>query len=307
MKGTQPTPLSTETILQLGVPVEHAAQDDVGHHAGVADEEQRPADGQLGVLVLGLPGVGAEVGHGGEAGADVEVHGQVQVGADLPQRVPGPVGQVGAADVVGVRGDVDAAQVERGDPLGLGHGCVHVPGREHRHGEEAAARVGLHLGHGVVVDLHAQQAQLGVLHDVGDPLAAEADGVGEADLGVDPRVVHDLDARLDVEGAEVDLVLGPLEERLGGAALAALAVDDPAAAGEAELGAVDVPHGLAVDLDDVGDPVGVLGRGTLGPQVVGLGQMGVGIDHPQPLQCQRHPCLPGLGLRLRLQCRLHLR
>ena len=108
-----------------------------------------------------------------------------------------------------------------GDPLGLGHRSVDVPGRENRHGQEAASRVGLHVGHRVVVDLHAQQPKLGVLHDVGDALAAEADGIGEADLRVDAGIIHDRDARLDVECAEVDLVLGPLEERLGGAALAA--------------------------------------------------------------------------------------
>ncbi len=112
------------------------------------------------------------------------------------------------------------------------------------------------------------------------PWPPEPDGVGEADLRVDPRVVHDLDACPDVEGAAMDLLLGPLEERLRGAALATVAVDHPATAGEAELGTVDIPHRLAVDLDHVGDTILVLGRGTLGPQVMGLGQVGVRIDHP---------------------------
>src|SRR6478735_8553325 len=35
--------------LQLGEPVEHARQDDVGEHARVADEQQRATDGELGV------------------------------------------------------------------------------------------------------------------------------------------------------------------------------------------------------------------------------------------------------------------
>ncbi len=94
--------------------------------------------------------------------------------------------------------------------------------------------------------------------------------------------------RRQIESAEVDLVLGPLEERLSGPALASRAVDDPTAAGESQLGTVDVPHGLAVHLHHVGDPVGELGGGALGPEVVGLGQVGVGVDHPQPLKCQRH-------------------
>ena len=57
----------------------------------------------------------------------------------------------------------------------------------------------------------------------------------------------------------------------------------PSAAGETELDAVDVPHRLALDLDDVGDAVLVLGRGPLGPQVVGLGQVGVRVDHSKPI------------------------
>jgi hypothetical protein len=100
---------------------------------------------------------------------------------------------------------------------------------------------------------------------------------------VHPGVVHDVDARLDVEGAEVDALLCPLEERLVGDALVAVAVDHASAAGEAQLDAVDVPHGLAVDLDDVRDAVLVLGGGPLRPQVVGLGQVGVRVDHPQPI------------------------
>ena len=204
------------------------------------------------------------------------------------RRVPGPAGEVRPADVVGVRRDVDAAQVERGDPLGLGHRLVDVPRRQHRHREQAPAGVRLHLGHGVVVDLHAEQAEHGVLHDVRDALAAEADGIGEADLCVDPRIVHDVDAGGNVEGPEVDLVLCPLEERLGGPALAALAVDHPASAREAELGAVDVPHGLPFDLDHVRHAVRVLGRGTFGPQIVGLGQVRVRINDTQTFKCKSH-------------------
>ena len=144
----------------------------------------------------------------------------------------------------------------------------------------------LDLGDGVVVDLHAEQAKLGVLDHVGNALAPETDGVREADLGVDARIVHDLDARLGVEGAEVDLVLGPLVQRFEGPSLVAVAVDDAAAAGEAELGPVDDPHGPPVDHLDVGDPVLELGRARGGPEVVGLGEMRVGINHPEAVKCQ---------------------
>ena len=166
------------------------------------------------------------------------------------------------------------------------HEAVDVPGRQDRHREQTVVRLLLDLGDGVVVDLDAEQAELGVLDHVGNTLAAEADGVREADLGVDARLVHDLDARLGVEGAEVDPVLGPLVQRFERTSLVAVAVDDPAAAGEAELGAVDHPHGPPVDHLDVGDPVLEFGRCARGPEVVGLGQMRVGINHPEAVQCQ---------------------
>ena len=50
-----------------------------------------------------------------------------------------------------------------------------------------------------------------------------------------------------------------------------------------------VPHVVDVEgkpmwyVDDVRDAVLVLGRGALGPQVVGLGQVGVRVDHPQTI------------------------
>ena len=90
----------------------------------------------------------------------------------------------------------------------------------------------------------------------------------------------------------MDLVLGPLVERFEGPSLAAVAVDDAAAAGEAELGAVDDPHGPPVDHLDVGDPVLELGRRPAGPEVVRLGQMRVGINHPQAVKCQSQCSLP---------------
>ena len=49
MNGIQPIPLSTDTIWRSGMPVEHAGEDQVGDDTGVADEQQGPADGELGV------------------------------------------------------------------------------------------------------------------------------------------------------------------------------------------------------------------------------------------------------------------
>ena len=48
--------------------------------------------------------------------------------------------------------------------------------------------------------------------------------------------------------------------------------------------------GRAVDHLDVGNPLRVLGRGSLGPQVVGLGQVRVRINHTQAVKCESHLC-----------------
>ena len=42
--------------LEVGVAVEHAREDQVGHDPGVADEQQRAPDGELGVLGVRIPG-----------------------------------------------------------------------------------------------------------------------------------------------------------------------------------------------------------------------------------------------------------
>ena len=97
---------------------------------------------------------------------------------------------------------------------------------------------------------------------------------------------------LGSNGAEVDLVLGPLVQRFEGPSLVAVAVDDPAAAGEPELGPVDDPHGPPVDHLDVGDPVLEFGRRARGPEVVRLGQMRVGINHAKAFKCQSQCSLP---------------
>ena len=74
--------------------------------------------------------------------------------------------------------------------------------------------------------------------------------------------------------------------------LLAVVVDRAAGAGLAEGLAVDHPHRHPVDLLDVGDPLLVALRGALGEQVVPLGHVRIGVDHPEVGQQIGHPRLP---------------
>ena len=149
--------------LQRGEPVEDPGEHGVDHDAGVVEEQHRAADRGLDVLVLRRPEVLAVEVHRGVAGADVEVHRHVEIGAHLPERVPRAVGQVGGAEVLRVGRHVDAPQAEARAALGLLHAQVDVPRGHDRHREEPEVRLVLHLGHGVVVDLDAQHPQRRVL------------------------------------------------------------------------------------------------------------------------------------------------
>ena len=130
----------------------------MSEQAGVVLEQRRAADGRLDVVVLARPERRAEVGERGLARTDVEVHRQVEPGADLPERVPGRVAQVGRARVLRVGGHVDAPVAHVGAALGLTDAGGDVPRRHDRHGQEPVPRLLLHLGHGVVVELDAEQA-----------------------------------------------------------------------------------------------------------------------------------------------------
>ncbi len=64
-------------------------------------------------------------------------------------------------------------------PLDLAHAGVDVPGGQDRHRQQAVARLRLQLGVGVVEDLDAEVAELGVLDEIAERLPAESDHVRE--------------------------------------------------------------------------------------------------------------------------------
>ena len=109
----------------------------------------------------------------------------------------GEVGQAFPAQIDEVRVgiDVDPAQAHRRAALGFLDGEVHVPPGQQRHREEPAVRIGLHFRDGIVVDLHAGEAQVGI--DLGGGLAAESEDVGIDDLGVDAGLIHHLQPLLE--------------------------------------------------------------------------------------------------------------
>ena len=91
-------------------------------------------------------------------------------------------------------------------------------------------------------------------------LAAEADGAGEDDLRVDAALVQHAEADLGVVRADVDVVVGPLEEGAVCALLGAVTPDDAARAEAPDGLAVEDPHRLTVDLFDPRDAVPEGGR-----------------------------------------------
>ena len=111
-----------------------------------------------------------------------------------------------------------------------------------------------------------------------DVLATEADRVGEDHLVVDAALVEYAEAHLRVVRADVDHLVLPFEERLLRLFLRAVATDHPAGAVAAHRLAVEDPHPLPVDHLDVRDPVLVLRRRDGGEEVLGLGEVGVGVD-----------------------------
>ena len=224
-----------------------------------------------------VPRVLAVEGHRGDAGADVEVHRQLVLGAGLPERVPGAVAEVGGAEVLGVGRHVHAAHAELADALGLGDAGVDVPRRHERHRQESVARVGLDLGHLVVVHLDHQATQRLVFHHA-EVLATEADRAREDDLRVDAALVEDLEPYLRVVGADVDVVDRPLVEPDVGALLLPVAADDRGRGRLPEHVAVEHPRRDAFDLLHAGHAVHELGRCDPGEEVVRLRPVRVGVD-----------------------------
>jgi hypothetical protein len=83
--------------------------------------------------------------------------------------------------------------------------------RHEGHGEDAPAGLFLELGHRVVVDAGAGEAEVGVL-DLQEVLVPEAREVRVDDLGVDTVSVQHVDASLHVVGGGVDVLVSPREE-----------------------------------------------------------------------------------------------
>ena len=167
--------------------------------------------------------------------------------------------------------------------FGLPHALVHVPRRHERQRQKAVTRVGLDLGHPVVVDLDGEAAQGGVVRHP-EVLAPEPDRAGEDDLRVDPAFVEHAEANLGVVRADMDLVVGPLEQRAMCALLGPVPPDDAARAVTADRVPVEDPRRLPVDLLDPRHPVPESGRSTLGEEVGRLAPVRVGVDDEHIVQ-----------------------
>jgi hypothetical protein len=138
--------------------------------------------------------------------------------------------------------------------------CLDVPPRQDHHAEEPVARVGLHLGGGVVEDLHGEESERLVLL-LDELLPAEAERVGVDDLGPDAELVHERHAFVDVERRRLDVVVAHAGEAQA-EVLGPGPVDHRRRAGRADDGAVEDPDVAAVDDLDAGHPVRVFGRRT---------------------------------------------
>ncbi len=208
----------------------------------------------------------------------MEVHGQLKLGADLPERVPRSIRKVRAAYVVGVRGHVDTPHAQVGHSAGLGGREAHVPSRKEGHREQPVVRFGLDLGHDVVVHLDNREAQFGIAYKC-QVLPTETERAREDDLGIDTGLVHDLEAHLGVVGADMDVLDPPLVQPELGRYLLAVTADDRRRRGHAHGVAVKHPMRDAVDLFHPGNPIPELGRRPLRKEIVGFRPVAVGVDY----------------------------
>ena len=194
--------------LQLRIAVKDTAMDEVQNRGGRVRVGEGGEDRHFLHEAEGRPGERIHRGKGGKSGADVEVHGQLKVVDQLPERLP-----VGLAEIRQVKrtrpvGDGNASQVELFlYPPDLLQAGVQIPEREHRLREEPVVRLPLPIGAGVVVDFHALDAQLRIL-DVQEGESPEAARIRVHDLGVDAHAVHELYAGLDFIDCLVHLLEG---------------------------------------------------------------------------------------------------
>ena len=173
--------------------------------------------------------------------------------------------------------------------LHLADARVDVPRGQDRHRQQPVAGIRLELGVGVVEDLEAQVAQRGVLHEIAECLPTEADHAREDDLCPDADLVEELHARGRIVRSRVALFDLPFVEALERAPLPPVLVDDATRAGATEDDvALDDPRCRAVDLGDVGNPILVGGRRAARPEIVPFRHVGIGVDHLDLVQRERH-------------------
>ena len=108
--------------------------------------------------------------------------------------------------------------------LDLDHRGFEIPPRQQRHAEHALPGFFLKFSKGVVVDLHANQAQH-VVRRLQKVLVSEAGDVWIHDLGVNAELVHHLDPGFGIEAGPVDHLVVHVEE-CGAGDLFASGVDD---------------------------------------------------------------------------------
>ena len=255
----------------------HTPEDDVEDRVGVVEEEldrDLGVGGLASVVDVGVADL-SEV-----AGADVEVNGQAHVLRLVPERVPVAVGDPRQAEGVGLIGHQHAAVAAVVGALHLVNAGLHVP-EGHGHDRDEPLRLDrCPVDEEVVVGADAVEAQL-VIGELEEVARAEAADVRIDDLGVHAVLVHALQALADFPGAVVGfLEAGRVVRRRrlpaghGGAGRRheLLAAHDPA---------------ILVDLrveDHVRHEVApLLRRDPIGPQRLRFGDVGVRVDHLDPV------------------------
>ena len=243
--------------------------DRVDHDPRVVDEQHRAADGRLHVVVLRRPEVVPVEVHRREARADVEVHRQSR-SRTPPTAGPRP-GWPGRASPRSCGSEVMFTP-RRPSPAarsGLADARLDIPGRQEGHRQEAVAGLVLHLGHGVVVDLDAQQAQRR------RPSRLQAPGRrGRSSWGTAPgrgcRTRRCISSRALVSQADVIGPRCPTRSSTRGTGTCCPRGRYAASAREAEpvRAVLHHPGVPAVDLLDPGNAVLVGGGRAAGPQVV---------------------------------------
>ena len=257
--------------LDVGIACQHAGDDQVAQLHAVAHED---IDGQFGErrhLAVGADLVLAQAAvH--VARADVEADRLVQFARHFPQRVPVRVAQQRLSERLRLAGEQNALVAHGVAAPDLGDRGLDVPERRRGDRQQAARVRGRPLGLPVVIDFHAGQLQVLVVHTQ-EFLIAEAAHVRVHDHRPDAHRVHVGEALLGVERPGVHLVVGrrPLRHVSHPSGRGQAGVGDAPVAQEPPLAALGVP----VDARDaVFHPI----RHPAGPHVGGFGHVGIDVD-----------------------------